>query len=201
MNSIVLATEDDLSESVGTCLIKKFVSESIHITPLGKKGNGYLRRKLPNFLEISLHKPVLLITDLDREKCAPSLKKKWATRKVPKNLLFRVAVREVEAWLLADHVALKKLFGKKVSRFPARPDEVDDPKRTLLKLAEKAPRVIRNELLAQSGNIAGQGLGYNSCLSDFVATAWSPLRAKERSDSLRRTCERLQMLANLYTGE
>jgi hypothetical protein len=40
-----------------------------------------------------------------------------------------VAVREIEAWLLADHEAVIELFGRKVARrLPPYPDEIDDPK-------------------------------------------------------------------------
>jgi hypothetical protein len=59
---------------------------------------------------------------------------------------------------------------------------------------KNAPRELRSELLPAKGSIASQGFGYNSCLREFVAKMWSPTRAAERSQSLRRAINRVSEL-------
>jgi hypothetical protein len=103
-----------------------------------------------------------------------------------------VAVREVEAWLLADHEAMSKLLAVKPAVPPRNPDELPDPKATLLSLAQKAPRDVRNDLTPKKGAAAPQGLGYNAVLCPWVRHVWRPERAARRSDSLARARLRLR---------
>ena len=130
---------------------------------------------------------VVLITDLDRAVCPMQLQQSWLgpNTDCPPNLIFRIAVREVESWLLADHEAMKALFGQNV-RLSPEPDALPDPKQFLLDLARRAPRSIRNDLVAEHGANAKQGLGYNARLVQWVKSEWSPERAETRSPSLRR---------------
>lgn len=150
MNRIHLATEDELSEKIGECLISELGSDFEVGLRFRRGGFGYLRTKLGSFCQIAERDPVLLITDLDTHRCASSLIEKWmAKRLCPQQLLFRVAVREIESWLLADHKAMKILLGNGSVKLPAQPDALADPKQTLLQLAKKAPRAVRNDLVAE----------------------------------------------------
>jgi hypothetical protein len=117
------------------------------------------------------------------------------SRAHPDNLIFRVAVREIEAWLLADHAGMKKLLVAGATKLPRNPDALPDPKQVLLTLAQRAPRAVRNDLLVEAGAIASQGLGYNQCMGDFVFNTWNPRRAALYSASLSRTLNRLQQMA------
>lgn len=196
MNTIFLATEDELSESVGLRLLKEFFPDKINVRKLRKGGNGYLTSNIHNFSKIALQYPVCLITDLDNGKCAPELIAKLTQNaQLPQNFIFRIAVREVESWLLADHEAIKTLLGSKAStKLHPLPDNIPNPKQYLLKLALKAPRQVRKDLVADAGAIALQGLGYNNRLSNFIHNTWNPTMASERSDSLKRACESLKKL-------
>lgn len=158
----------------------------------GKKGSGYLRSGVRNWQQLAQSQVVLIFTDLDRVECPLALRDDWlGTTKVPVNLMLRIAVREVESWLLADHQACRNLIGQK-GRLPADPDSLADPKQHLLQLAKLAPRAIKADLLKVSGAVASQGIGYNSVLVRWVHTSWSPIRAAERSPSLKRTRNRLR---------
>lgn len=139
--------------------------------------------------------PVLLLTDLDQTRCPSLLIRRWiGNNRRPDQLVFRVAVREVESWLLADHEGMQKLLGS-TRPLPPNPDGVRDPKHCLLKLAREATREIREELVAPAGAVATQGLGYNARLTAFVHGHWSPARAAKRSASLARARTRLAALA------
>lgn len=188
MTPVALATEDELSEAVGVKLLSEHPVLTV-TSPmlLRKNGFGYLRSRMDSWRQMANRQIVVILTDLDRLACPLILLDDWlgADRQHPKNLLLRIAEREVESWLLADHEALRKLMGSK-GRFPIHPDTLPDPKQHLLGLAQKASRAVREDLLAQQGAVARQGIGYNHRLIDWVQTEWSPERAAARSPSLMR---------------
>src|SRR5688500_3382606 len=111
----VLATEDELSEAVGLCLAAEAGLEIGQ--QLRRGGFGYLKSRMGSFCDIAKYQPVLLFTDLDRVKCPSTLIAKWSgALTLPENFLFRVAVREIESWLLADHDAMRGLLGNRVGK-------------------------------------------------------------------------------------
>ncbi|WP_152521875.1 hypothetical protein [Pantoea sp. AS-PWVM4] len=199
MEYVCVATEDVLSEAVALKLISLTNGRLIVSQKLRKNGFGYLKSKFPNFCNLSQNMPVILITDLDNCPCAPSLINNWKNGAViPPNLIFRVAVREVESWILADHVGLSDFFKIPAKAIPMIPDDLPNPKSTLLSLAKKAPRDLKNGLIAKKGTLAIQGTEYNIILSDFVNRIWDPRRAAENSDSLSRAIKRVTELAEKY---
>jgi hypothetical protein len=194
--SFVLATEDILSEEVGLRLISELGGEFSVGLKFRKNGNSYLRQKLTSFCQLSERYPLLIITDLDQIVCPVNLITDWLRNKPkPTKLLLRVAVREIESWLLADHDGIISLLGSGVTKLLANPELLSDPKRELLRYAQKAPRKVRADMLPEQNALALTGLGYNRRMSDFVRNVWSPTRAATRSESLRRTRERLATLA------
>lgn len=200
MIPIALATEDRLSEAVGLRLLREASQRFVADPLLRKGGAGYLKSKMNNWQEIAVRRPVLLLTDLDRTSCAPALVANWCgATKLPKNLLLRVAVREVESWILADHEGFAAWSGVK-KRIVGNPDELPDPKRALLELARHARREIREDLVPAKAAIASQGLGYNAQLCAFVEAGWNPARASKRSPSLSRARVRLAELAGRIGG-
>jgi hypothetical protein len=195
MLPLTVATEDELSEAVALRILLDFPALEVGLC-LRQGGNGYLRSRMRNFCEMAHRGPVLVITDLDTNICPIVLRKSWLGRlSQPPAFLLRVAVREIEAWLLADHDAVVTLIGKRAERrLPDDPDRVTDPKDLLLELARLAPRDVRLDLRAAEGAIARQGLGYNHRLSDLVSSSWRPERAAQRSPSLQRTIQRIGQL-------
>jgi hypothetical protein len=195
MMPLALATEDVLSEAIGLRLLAEL---PVPITPgllLRKDGFGYLRRGMKNWRQLALRQSVLILTDLDQVACPIALKADWLGDKAaPASLMLRVAVREVESWVLADHEAMRKLIGPK-GTLPPEPDTLPDPKQHLLKLAKLAARPVRQDLVKETGAVASQGIGYNHRLTNWVRSDWSPERAAQRSPSLQRTRTRLRELA------
>lgn len=194
---INVATEDEISEAVAVRLVDCIFGNGKVGDRLGRKGNGYLLKKLPSFRQMANREPVLILTDLDDTNCAPSLLRQWSGgRAFPENLLVRIAVRETEAWLLADRDGMANLLGVSPKKIPANPEELDDPKRFLLNLARTAKREVRSELIPAKGAMASQGLGYNRLLSSFVSTDWKIDEATDRSESLSKAVFRLRELAD-----
>ena len=196
--AVNLATEDELSEAVGIRLINEWNDRLLVALRFRRGGNGYLRSRIRNFLEIARTSPLVMITDLDRGPCPSELRSRWVGKlRPPRNFVLRVAVREIEAWLLADADAIRELFGYRASkRLPDDPDAVQEPKELLLHLATYAPRAIREDVCRNEGAITRQGLGYNTRLCQLVAGSWNPARAALRSESLRRARVRIRELAS-----
>lgn len=192
---VALATEDPLSEAIGLRLLAEL---PIPVKPnflMRKDGSGNLRSRMDSWRQMSRRQIVLILTDLDRLACPLALRADWLGKTPPPaNLLLRIAVKEIESWVLADHEAMRRLIGSK-GTLPPLPDDLPDPKQHFLKLAKFAPRQIRQDLVKESGAVASQGMGYNVCLTDWVQSVWSPERASERSPSLARTRKRLRELA------
>jgi hypothetical protein len=197
MRNLALATEDELSEVVGLKLVDAAGADVAVSLTIRRNGFGYLKSKMRNFCELARTMPVLLLTDLDTALCPSAMIGEWSRKDaVPSGLLFRVAVRQVESWLLADREGMANLMDVSVRQLPSNPDSLPDAKRFLLQLANKAPRKVRDELLASRGAMARQGMGYNALLSDFVRLRWNPIKAATRSDSLSRARSRLSLLAD-----
>ena len=191
---MIIATEDELSKGVAEKLIQQYTNMSINLK-LRQGGYGYLRTNLQKFYGIAKHTFFLLMTDLDKDPCPLSLIHDWH-KSIPipasNNMIFRVVVREVEAWLLADHQAMGLFLN--TTNLPLDADVIKNPKDELLKLAQKAPKEIKKYLIAKKGSITsrGVGIGYNAILCDFVQKSWDPERAMEHSNSLKRCCNRLK---------
>jgi hypothetical protein len=196
MPTIHLATEDHVTEMVGRRLIREIGPSFETGVAFQKNGFGYLKSNMDKFCELARRSPLLLLTDLDQENCVRKLLSTWiGQRQLSPHFLFRIAVRETESWLLADHVGMRKLLVKGARNLPREPDLLPDPKRKLLQLAGNAPREIKNDLITARGALASQGLGYNQRLGDFATNDWSPSRAASNSPSLNRTLVRLNELA------
>lgn len=196
MVGIAIATEDELSEAVARRLVAE-VQPALEVSQtLRRNGFGYLRSRMSNWCELARFQPILLLTDLDRVACPVELLRQWRGALVmPNDLLLRVAVREVEAWLLADQPAMRALLGER-GKLPVEPDVLADPKATLLQLAARyASRDVRADLVQQNGAMASQGIGYNARLVQWVQNQWEPGRAADSSPSLHRARIRLQELA------
>lgn len=198
MTPISIATEDELSEAIALRLIAEVPTPHIIQHKLGKSGNGYLRSKMASWYQMAHQQVMLVLTDLDQANCLVDFRSQWLTPNPPANLLFRIAVREVESWVLADHVAMRSLIGGK-GVLPPAPDDLPDPKQSLLKLAKIAPKSVRQDLLKATDGALAQGLGYNARLTALVNSEWSPQRAAERSPSLARTRLRLAEVVGAFT--
>lgn len=139
----------------------------------------------------------MVLVDLDLDQCAPDLVSQHLP--APSNgMRFRVAVRAIESWLLADSERLAEYFGIRRDLIPDDPDDEQDPKQTVLFLAGRSRRQdIRRDLLPTQGSTARVGKAYNSRLTEFVQHAevpWRPAVAATRSRSLNRCLMRLRSL-------
>lgn len=182
---INLAVEDDLSEAV----LRKILRDGHVVGDCYKRGGyGYLKKNIRGFNVAAKGMPFLVLTDLDSRECAPALIEDWLPVPIHHNLLFRVAVREVESWVLADRDRFAKFLGIRKTLVPVNVDAIDDPKEGLINLARKSrKRGLREDIVPTEGSTAKQGPDYNGRLKSFVEEFWNPYEAMHNSPSLRRT--------------
>ncbi len=186
---ITLAVEDELSERVLKRLLREANGEYAIGATLGRKGNGYLRKTLQGWNRAAQGSAYVVLTDLDNAPCAPRLVQNWFGNSLKHpNLLFRVAIREVESWLLADRPRLSQYLSVHEKWMPEEPEIIPDPKRELIDLVgrySKSP-TIKAQLLPKPGSTARQGREHNACLGKFADSVWKPSVARKHSPSLDR---------------
>jgi len=190
---ISIAVEDALSESVAHKLIRLYGRKYLIGKTYRRGGHGYLKSNTKSFNRAARFNPYLLLTDLDKVECAPVLIRNWLPEQKHNNMLFRVAVQEVESWLLADRERISRFLGVSKTHIPLYPDEVDDPKATLIKAADRARRKqIRKDIVPPPDSVRKQGANYNGRLIEFVERHWEPGHARWTSDSLHRAMKALE---------
>lgn len=188
---IRIVVEDELSEAV----VKKIIYDNTKISDLnfqtiGKRGRGKIKNRVNEFNNQSEALYFVILIDLNSDPCAPELIREWFKHPIRKNLIFRVAVREVEAWILSDIDAISRYFNMNkdlVYKEVGNPDLLTDPKKKLLSIVNRSKnKSLKKDIVKQQGTILLQGSAYNTILSDFVLYNWESDRARVKSTSLNR---------------
>jgi hypothetical protein len=166
----------------------------------GKNGKHHLHQKLYAYNQAARQSPWVVLVDLDMDAdCAPPFCTAWLPQRSPR-MCFRVAVRAVEAWLMADRERLAKFLGVPLSRVPLNPETVADPKAKMVDLAKMSRmRSIREDMVPRPDSGRAVGPAYPSRLIEFATTLWRPEVAANRADSLARCRIRIQELVSART--
>lgn len=161
----------------------------------GREGKSRLRQRLGGYNQAARFSPWAVLVDLDEDfDCAALLRAVWLPTLSPR-MCFRVAVRSIEAWLLADRDGIAQFLSVPPSRVPPDPDALADPKRALVDLARGSRRrAVREDLVPRPGSGRAVGPVYTSEMITFVQQHWRPDVAERASDSLRRCRARLAEL-------
>lgn len=198
---IDLAVEDELSDAV----LRRLIAEVRQDFAIGathrKNGFGYLKRTIPGWNKAAKGRPIMVLTDLDQHKCPTAMLNDWLPDGRHPNLLFRVAVREVEAWLLADRKGLAGFLRCSLGALPEDPESLADPKAALIDAAMRSRiRELRDDIVPRRGSTAKIGRGYNPALTLFVRELWDVAEAAGRAPSLARTIARLETFRPIWLG-
>lgn len=192
---IAAAVEGDIDEAVVEILIEQAGGQVG--TVYGKVGKAHLRQKIQGYNNAARFSLWMVLVDLDHEEdCAPRLRERWLSDSAP-NLCFRVAVREVEAWLLADADTLASYLSVARSRMPSNPEQLRDPKGTIVDLARRSRRrEIREGLVPRIESRRDVGPTYTSQLVEYVKSDWRPDHAARRSGSLHQAIRCLRRIVS-----
>lgn len=122
--------------------------------------------------------PWLILRDLDRDSaCAPELLQHLGVRSAD-NFCMRIAIREVESWILADRQGLADFLRIPVARVHASPETLPNPKRYVIDLARSSrSRDIREAIVPHEGSGQEQGPEYAAQMAGFAENQWDVARA------------------------
>ena len=194
----ILVVEDVLSEGVLRKILRHFGPKFSVISCLGKEGYGFIKKNLPAFNRAASQTCFVVMTDLDDNGCPPTLRKLWHAEPFHPNLLFRVSVVEVEAWLLAHRKGFARFLGIPRERIPTDTHRIRHPKEFIIDLARGSTKQeIRHALLPSRTRRGRVGPDYNGRLLYFVDRHWSYEAALHNSESLDRTLSALDR----YSGD
>lgn len=167
-------------------------------TIYGRKGKAHLLERLPIYNKAAYFAPWFVLVDLDTdEQCPSQAVLRWLSH--PANgMRFRVAVRSVEAWLMADRESIASFLAVSTSKIPQHPDLASNPKQTLINIARTSrSKSIREDLVPRQGSGAKVGPLYLARLTDFTIHQWEPSEGEKHSQSLRRCIRALSTLKAL----
>lgn len=190
------AVEGIVDEAVFRRLVRAVRAEPGPV--YGRNGKQSLLARLPGYNRAARLSPWLVLVDLDQDAhCPPPFTA--ATLPNPSTLMcFRVVVREVEAWLLADAERIAAFLDVNASRIPRNPEGEGNPKQAVINLARRSrSRDIARDLVPREGSGRAEGPAYASRLTEFVSDArhgWRPVVAARTSESLSRCLSCLRRL-------
>lgn len=182
--SVFAVVEGDTDEPIVRKLLNDVGLDVAYVHDMN--GKGQIDKRLRDFNASAKGSPWFVLRDLDHDsECAPTFLRTLRLR-TASWMVFRLAVRETEAWLLADREGLAKFMGLSPSVIPDRPDEEDDPTRILVNLARRSTRrAIVQAFVPRPGDSVSVGPGYEAAIIEFGRLHWSLPRACKRSPSLR----------------
>lgn len=158
---------------------------------LVERGFGNIKRSVSKYRQASHVIPHVVLTDLDRAACPSALRAEWGVTDLPTSMLFRVAVRETESWLLGDRQGFAEFAAVALNKVPQNPEALRDPKQSLINLVRRSrKRRLIEELVPAHGSSASIGPLYNERLGEFVAHSWDIDAASQACLSLQRARQR-----------
>lgn len=190
-----IVVEDILSE----VLLRKIIDEwpgNLEVNRCFRQGgSGYIRKNLRGFNHGAAVNPFVVLVDLDKTECPPSLIKKWITFEVNEGFIFRVAVREIESWIMADKVSFADYISVSADKMPHDVETIEDPKEFLLNLLKVSKKkALKDDMLPRKGSTSKIGPLYNDLLVDFIRNHWELKRAMKNSTSLEKLVDSLKQL-------
>lgn len=193
---VTAAVEGDVDEAVLRRVLKH-VGLELGIV-YGREGKQKLLQRLRGYNNAARFSPWVVFADLNGDcPCAPTCVTQWLPAP-SRYMCFRVAVRAVEAWLLADRERIARALAVGLRRIPGDPDAIPNPKAELVDLARhSSSRAVREQMVPREGSGRSVGALYATRLIQFIGDeegGWRPDQAAVRSDSFGRCLNRLRLL-------
>jgi hypothetical protein len=164
------------------------------------RGKGELDKALPGYNAAARGLPWFVLRDLDHDAPCPGALAATLLP-APKPLMcLRVAVRAVEAWLMADPETLATFLHISSAQIPIDPEGEEDPKGTMVHLAGRSNKpAIRKAMLPQRGTSRRAGPGYEGRILEYGEKHWRADVARGKSPSLDRAVKALERLRKAWS--
>ena len=152
-----------------------------------KNGKAGVLAKLRGYNAAAEFGSWLVLVDLNGDElCAPTFVANCLPNPAP-GMRLRVAVRQIEAWLLADRRRFAQFLRVGQARVPENPDSLADAKQVVVDLARLSSNSgVKADLVPARGSGRRVGQGYVPRMIEFVESVWVPEEAASSSESLRR---------------
>src|SRR6266568_1155742 len=126
---MIAAVEDALSEAVVRKIVTVVRPDLTLYQVMRRNGQGYIRSKVRQLNQTARSVPVLVLVDLDRPvPCPADLVQALLPIPHAPKLLFRVAVMEIESWVMADRKPFARFVGIAEDFVPTDTDAEPHPK-------------------------------------------------------------------------
>lgn len=194
---IIYALVEGPTDEVMACRLAEIAGHQIGAC-YGKRGVSWLKQHVVNFNGMASAIPMLALVDfMDTGLlCPPDVVRRWLPQR-HSHMIFRLVVRELESWLLADRKGMAAFLGVPLVKMPQHPEILHDPKQALVNLARRSRySSVRTTLVPRSGTTARVGRLYTSEISRFIREIWDAEKARANSLSLHRCLLRLEELEN-----
>ncbi len=159
------------------------------------RGREALDRALAGYNAGARFTPILVLRDLDNLPCAAEA----VAARLPQrhgHCFLRIAVRSLDAWLMADRDAIANFAKVRAALVPDFPETLPRPKDVLMSILRQSKnRPMRRALGIDDGTVGWQMIGAWS--AEFIRDHWDPERAARigRAPSLTKAMHRLRMAA------
>lgn len=198
MQFIGFSGEDELSEALAQRCVEYVLPEmTFHSMRPRQGGVSGVKKQFGSYVATANHFPILVMIDLDDEECPPSARSSLlASHRIadlPRLLILSIVKRESEAWVLGDRDGIAGYLGIPNRNITGSPEELADPKVSIMELAQTSPR-YRDEICPDAKGDAKVGPGFNFRLTEFVKRQWDVKIAARNCPTLMRTLERLNNL-------
>ena len=164
-------------------------------TVYGGSGKPHLLKQISIYNQAARFAPWFALVDLDMSAPCPSqVLASWLPE--PAHMMrFRIAIRAIETWLMADKDSIARFLGVSLAQIPSRLEFEDDPKQKLVDLTRKSRnRSLREDIVPRPNSGAKVGPLYVARLTEFTENHWRPDEAEKNSESLRRCIKSLSTL-------
>lgn len=195
-NEVNILVEGDMDELVVTRLLAHVGLVLGRVR--GKAGKDDLIAKLRKYNQSAqLGNKWLVVLDLDRETCAVAYRQHLLPEPA-QSMMLRIAVRMIEAWLLADREHIARYLGVGLKNIPVDPDTLENPKQALIDIVRRKVNKrtqLYDDVVPRTSRRQQVGKGYYDRIREFVEHErhpWRPEVAAEHSESLRRCLHALE---------
>ncbi len=169
-------------------------------TVYGRTGKAKVLERVPIYNQAASFAPWFVLVDLDIDAQCPSEAVALWLPNPTSGMRFRIAVRAVEAWLMADRESMANFLSVSVSSIPHQIDSMSNPKQALINIAQHSHnKHIREEIVPRPGSGAKVGPLYVARLADFTENHWQPSEGEKHSRILQRCIRALSTLTSFTT--
>jgi hypothetical protein len=162
-------------------------------------GYGKIKKRIAAYNQAAKYQFFFILTDLDKYECAPALINEWLPSEQTEHnpqLFFRVAVHEIESWLLADRENFAEFFAVNKNLIPMEPDKEIDPKKAVVSLASKSRKRSIKEAIIPIDEYASIGPEYNMAFRNYIQNYWDISNARKHSPSFEKAMQALEKIVN-----